>query len=208
MTRRKVILGMFIGMLMISAGIIGVLYLRGGEDNLIPEPSDDYEVTIYDLTLEEMGLTEKQYQLLVDSIMPEALEQMNAIRRRNAWLMLDFMTEIEFVDGSPPGHSRVGFATWILDVLDVGEIREITPVRVIRAIDESTDSPSDSLLIRILNEEDNVYYLWYPRSSLLARVTRDNEDGEILYESQIHVVRDGRLCEREYARGPIISCRE
>jgi len=186
-------------MLMISAGVIGVLYSRGGEDNLIPEPSDDYEVTIYELTLEEMGLTEVQYRLLVDSIMPEALEQMNAIRRRNAWFILDTMTEMEFVESATQGLSPVNYATWILEVLVVGEIRGITPVRV---------SEGGSLIMRIVNKEDNIYYIWHPRSLSLARVTRDNEDGEILYESQIHVVRDGRFYEREYARGPIISCRE
>jgi len=194
--------------LMISVGVIGVLYSRGGEDNLIPEPSDDYEVTIYDLTLEEMGLTEIQYQLLRDSIRATSLEQMNATRRRNAWLMLDMMVEIEFVETGYPGQSRVGYATGILDLLDVGEIREITPIRVVRAIGESTDSPSDILIIRIIDEEENIYYLWYPRSSLLGMVTKDSEDGEIIYDSLMFTIRNGQLCEREYARGPIISCRE
>jgi len=35
-----------------------------------------------------------------------------------------------------------------------------------------------------------------------------SEDGEMIYDSQMHVVRYGQLCEREYPRGPIIYCRE
>ena len=205
MIRRKIISGIFIGILMIGAIVIGILYLRGGEDNLITEPSDDFEVTIYDLTLEEMGLTETQYQLLVDSIRTTSLEQMNVIRRRNAWLILDAMAEAEFVEFySSEDGSRVGFATGILDLLDVGEIEELTVVRLA----QGDSYMADALIIKIANENGEIYYLRYPRSSLLSRVTRDSEDGEIIYESQMFTIRNGQLCEREYARGPIISCRE
>jgi len=195
MNSKKIILGILIFVLIISAVVISNLYLRESKDYLL-DTSDNYEVTIYDLTLEEMGLTDEQYQLLVDSILPESLEQMSVIRRRNAWLILDMMVEIDFVESTAPGQSRVGYATWILDVLGVGEIEELDIALL----------SQDALTIRIVNEDDEIYYLRYPRSSLLSRVTRDSEDGEILYEGQIHAVRDGRLCEREYARGPIVRC--
>ena len=192
-------------MLIINVVVISNLYSRESKDYL-SETSDDYEVTIYDLTLEEMGLTEEQYQLLVDSILPESLEQMNVIRRRNAWLILDTMAEIEFLENAAQGQSPVSYAAGILDLLNVGEITNITVVQVEREIDEYTDSVFDILVIKITNEDGEIYYLRYPRASLLSRVTRGSEEGEIIYESQMFTIRNGRLCEREYARGPIIRC--
>jgi len=47
----------------ISTIAIGALYLRE-EEYLLPETSDDYQVTIYELTLEEMGLTPIGHHLL------------------------------------------------------------------------------------------------------------------------------------------------
>ena len=161
-------------------------------------------MTVYKLTLEEMGLTEEQYQLLRDSIMPESLEQMSATERRNAWLILDAMAEIEFIESATQGQSPVSFATWVLDLLGVGEIKELTVVRV----SEGAHDLFDILIMRIVNEEDDVYYIWYPRSLSLDMVTRDSEDGEIIYDSLIHTIRDGQLCEREYPQGSIIYCRE
>jgi len=205
MNNKKIILGISIFALIISAVVINNLYSRESKDYL-PEVSDDYEVTIYDLTLEEIGLSEEQYQLLVDSIMPESLEQMNAVERRNAWLLLDAMVGIEFTESAPQGQSPINYATWILDVLDMGEIRNITIVRIDREINDQADSVFDNLLMKIINEESHTYYIWYQRSGGLGSVIRGSEDGEVLYESQMHVVRDGRLCEREYARGPIVRC--
>jgi len=198
MNRRKVILVIFIGVLFIGAIAIGVFNLRETEDLMTME-NGDYQVTIYDLTLEEMGLTEEQFQLLRDSILH--IDHMNAARRRNAWLMLDAMAEIEFVENRSSGESAVGRATGVLDVLGVGEIQELTVVRVLEE-----ESLAAVLVMQIVNTEDRTYYLWYNRTWGLGVVTRDNENGEMIYNSLIHVVRYGQLCEREYARGPIIYC--
>jgi len=203
MNNRKIILGIFIGFFFIGMIVIGVFHLREKEDSM-PEISDDYQATIYELTLEEMGLTEEQYQLLRDSILHKELEQMNAIERRNAWLILNAMAEIEFVESATQGQSPVSFAAWILDLLGVGEIKELTVVRLSQGVHDLFDN----LILRIVNEKDNVYYIWYPRSLSLEMVTRDSEDGEVIYERAMYTISDGRLCKLEYARGPILYCRE
>jgi len=203
MNNRKIILGIFIGVFIISIVIVGTLYLREGYS--LPEISDDYQVTIYELTLEEMGLTEEQYQLLRDSIRSASLEQMNAIERRNAWLMLDAMAEIEFVENRSPGESGVGLATRYLELLGVGEIKELAVVDIWQ---QNIDDLAAVLVMRIVNSEDRTYYLRYNQTWGLGIVTRDSEDGEIIFDSFIHSIRDGRLCEREYPQGSVISREE
>jgi len=126
---RKIILGSYFGVLIIIAIIVVILYLIERE-NSMPVLSDDFQDIIYELTLEEMELTEEQYQLLRDSLLH--VDHMNAIRRRNAWLILDEIKEIEFVENRCPGRSNVGDATWILDVFGVGEIKELSTIRVMQ----------------------------------------------------------------------------
>jgi len=149
-------------------------------------------------------LTEEQYQFLTNSLIQWELDHLGSIRRRNAWLMLDAMREFEFVEDAPRGQSRVGFATGILELLNVGEIEELNVVR----LELGDRGFNDVLVIRIQTISNNdIYYLRYQRSRGLGNVTRDNETGEVIYNSAIHTIRDGQLCEREYIRGPIISCR-
>ena len=256
MKRNKLIVAILIGVLLISAVVLGVFHLINGDDSF-PETSESNETALTEeqyqrltdeedlmpeangrdeiastedqderLTDEENSmpetdggdemalteedvtlLTEEQYQLLTDSILPGAFEEMSNVERRNAWLMLDAMAEVEFFE-SNPSQSGVGRATWILGMLSVGEIQELTVVRVEREIDDFTDSLVDDLIIRIVNGEDSIYYVWYQRSSGLGMVTTDSEDGEMIYNRVLHTIRDGQICEREYPRGPIRYCRD
>ena len=205
MKRNKLILGIFISLLFIGAVVLGVVKVIDREDSVpvtnngeavlteesIPETNGGDE-----MTLEEMGLTEEQYQLLKDSIIPASLEQMNAMRRRNAWLMLNAMVEVDFVENTYPGESGVGLAAWILSLLDVGEIEELTDTRVSQGVHDL----SDVLIMRFVSYDDNIYYIWYHRTWGLIMVKKDSEDGELIYSSDTHIiVDDGRICGLEHS---------
>ena len=139
------------------------------------------------------GLTEEQYQLLVDSMLRGEFEQMSDINRRNAWLMLDLMREVEFVENRYPGESGVSLATWILELLNIGEIQELEFVRIEEL--HYGDLAAD-LLMRLLSEESNIYYIWYNRTWGLQLVIAEDEYGEIIYSSGWHSIRDGQICDR------------
>ena len=177
MKRNKMILVILICVLVICTGIVGAFYLIGGDDSIGEE---------------EIALTAEQYQLLRDSIRPIALEDMCNIERRNAWLILDAMAEANFVESAPQGQSPVSRATWILDMLGVGVIQDISAVRVSEGIHDL----ADSLILRIVNQEDNIYYIWYQRSLGLGMVTTESEYGEMVYNRVLHIIIDGQICER------------
>ena len=136
----------------------------------------------------EDGLTEEQYQFLSASIL--STDQMNTIRLRNAWLMLDLMREVEFVERGHPGESGVRLATGILEMLRIGEFRKVSFVEIV------DDGVVETLIMRAVNMDNNVYYLRYGRG--LGVVSR--EDGEILYNRVIHRIIDGRICYRHEPR--------
>jgi len=191
MNNRKIILG--IGVLFIVMIVMGVFHLREKEGSM-PDTNGNYQVTIYELTLEEMGLSEDQYQLLRNSLLH--VDHMNTIRRRNAWLMLDAMAEIEFVENRSPGESGVGLATRLLELLNVGEIKELTVVDIWQ---QNIDDLAAELFIRIVNSENRTYYMWYNQTWGLVMVRKGSEDGEIIYSSIMHtIVEDGRICGLEH----------
>jgi len=195
---RKLILGIFVSVLFIGMVVMGVFHLREREGSM-PETNGNYQVTIYELTLEEMGLTEEQYQMLRNSLLH--VDHMNTIRRRNAWLILDTMVEIEFVENRSPGESGVGLATRFLELVGVGEIKELTVVDIWQ---QNIDDLAAELFIRIVNSEDRTYYMWYNQTWGLVMVRTDSEGGEIIYSSIMHtIVEDGRICGLEH-NGPAI----
>ena len=184
------IVGLFISG--IAVGAIAVYLITGVQNDV---PSVDMEASV--------PVTEEQYQFLRASILE--IDDMDNIERRNAWLILDAMREIDFVESGQPGQSRVSLATWVLKLLDIGEITELTVVRF--ELGEFDNKHNDMLVIRIVNIKNNIYYFTYDRGRGLGRITMGSEDGERIYSRAIHTIRDGQLCRREYPRGPIISCR-
>jgi len=190
MKRYKLIV-ILICVLTISVGVVSTFLSRDGEDSMLVANEGD-----------EMTLDEVQYQLLKDSIRNVEIEEMSSVRRRNAWLILDKMKEIKFVENTYPGESWVAHATWILDLLDVGQITELFVVRV-----NQNNSLAAELILRIVNEEDSTYYIWYNRTWGLGMVTTESENGEIIYDSIMHTIINGQICEREYPRGPAM-CNE
>ena len=157
----------------------------------------------------EMRLTEEQYQLLESSINSESFEQMNDIKRKNAWLFLNAMAEIGFVEGRYPGQSRVGLATRILELLGVGEIQELEIVNYENDIydpDRGTYGVNGYFIARIVGENDLIYYVHYFQTGGIGIVFKDRDNGEIIYNRALHTIIDGRLCKREYPRGPAIDC--
>ena len=195
MERKKIILVMMIVGLFVAGIAIGasIVYLITRTDNDVPPVYIEATVPV----------TEEQYQFLREEIISWELENLNSIRRRNAWLILDTIASTNFSENTLPGQSRVGFATRILEMLDIGEIQELTVVR----LDYVDYGFNYVLIMRITNKRNNIYYLYYSQYGGLGVVKRGNEDGEMIYNSAIHTIRDGQLCEREVPRGPIISCR-
>ena len=190
--RMKIILGVLIFVAVTVIIVVGTFHLMEREDS----------ATVLNAN-EDISLTEEQYQLLVDSILPGSLGQMNDIELQNAWLILNLMAEIEFVENRYPGESGVSLATWILDMLDVGRIKEVTISDVLQEDLEF----ANVLVMRLVNEDNRIYYARYNQTWGLTMVRKDSEDGEIIYGIN-HAVIEGKLCLLEYPRGPIISCSE
>jgi hypothetical protein len=189
MKRNKIILVIFISGLFIGAVVMGAFHFIDEEGPVPLESGED-----------EMILTEEQYQLLKDSIIPIELEQMSGIERRNAWLILNAMAEIGFVENRYPGESGIGSVTWILNLLGVGEIEELTTVR----IDQEDEPLAGVLVIKIVTIEDSIYYIRYHQTWGIDMIIKESEDGEVIYDRFMHSIIDGRICEREYLRGPAI----
>jgi hypothetical protein len=197
MKRNKIILVILICVLIISIGVIAAFRLIDGQDSIGEDSPPSMSVENGGAELE---LTEEQYQLLKDSILHEEIEEMSDIRRINAWFILNAMREIEFVENRSPGESGVGSATWILDLLGVGEITELSVVRVT----EGAHDLAGELIVRIVNTEGSTYYIWYNRTWGLGEVTKESEDGEMIYNSLMYTIIDGRICEPESPHGPAI----
>ena len=134
----------------------------------------------------QVPVTEEQYQLLRDSILSDSLEQMNEIRRRNAWLMLDAMAEIGFVENTYPGESGVSLATAILEMLEVGEIKEVTSAQ----IDPGFHDLDGVLIMKIETYDSSIYYVWYNQTLGLRVVRKDSEDGEVIYDNPLDFLKD------------------
>jgi hypothetical protein len=187
----KITVVILISGLFSGAVVIGAFHFIDREDSVSLENVED-----------EVTLTEEEYQLLQDSIRPAALEQMCNIERRNTYLILNAMADIAFTENRAQGQSNVGFATRILDLLGVGEIKEITPLR----IDQNDGTLQGILVTRIITVDDSTYYMRYHQTWGTDIVRKESEDGETVYDRFMHVLYDGRLCEREYPRsGPFID---
>ena len=214
MKRNKLILGIFIGVLFICAVVLGAINLINREDS-VPVTNDGNETVITEESIPETNggdemilpeeevtpLTEEQYQQLKDSIRPESFDYMNSIMRRNAWLLLDTMAEVEFVENRNPGESAVSGASWILEQLGVGEIEKLTVVDIWH---QNIDDLAAVLIIRIVNSEDRTYYLQYNQTWGLGVVRKDSEDGELIYSIATHfIVDDGRICGLEHSGSAI-----
>ena len=152
-----------------------------------------YLITIETSDTNEIGLTAEQYQLLTISIMQSHLEELGNVEIRNAWKILDAMREVDFVENTYQGESGAAHATWILDMLGIGEIQELT---VIEIQERFPGDLSSMLVMRIINETSNVYYLFYDQTWGLGIVREDNENGEMIFGSLTHFIRDGQICHR------------
>ena len=175
--KKKLILLILIFILFIG-GIIVLYFLNTSNQNRIRED----------------GLTQEQYQLLVDSLIPTTIEEMNDTRRKNAWLILDVMNDIGFGEHRRPGESRVGGATWILNILGFGELQEVTIVRY----QQCYRNMNGYLIMRIISEENNIYYVQYFQSGGLNSVRASSRDGEIVFDRGMHRIRNGQICDIWY----------
>lgn len=189
MKRKKITLGILIGVLFIGAVVFGVFHLIDREEDDMAEVNGGDEMVLPED--DATPLTEEQSQFLRDSISDS--DYMSNVSRRNAWLILDAMAEIEFVENRYPGESGVGVVTLILGLLGVGEIEELTIVRVWQ---QNIDDLAASLTIRIVNMEGRVYYVWYNQTWGLEAITKESENGEILYDRELHRLTERGICHR------------
>jgi len=178
MKRNKIILTC---MVIVSTIVVGVFHLVNERSSMTQINGEN-----------DMELTEEQYQLLKDSILFASLEEMSSMRRGNSWLFLNAMREKGFTENRQPGESGVGLATWILELLDVGEIKDL----IIDRLEEGIHDLADVLIIRIVNEQNSTYYIWYNRTWGLSMVRKGTEDGEMVYSSATHFIKDGEIHER------------
>ena len=139
----------------------------------------------------EDGLTEMQFQFLTTSVL--SVEHMNYVRRRNTWLILDAMREVDFVENRQPGQSGAGTAAWILELLGVGEIQELEIVDIFQM---NPNDLSTLLTIRVVGEYGDVFYALYCETWGMGIVIADHIDGEWVYDSHTHSIIDGQICDR------------
>ena len=144
--------------------------------------------------LREDGLTERQYQWLLESTITGILDEMNDIEIRNAWLILDNFNRIGFVENTAPGQSSVTHATWILDMLGIGEIKDLS----IEVYQYDPMGLSTMLTLRIVNNSENIYYARFGQTWGIGSVFEDSLDGNLIYNNFAHQIRNGQICERWY----------
>ena len=185
---KKIVVVILISVSIISIVVLGVFQLKNERAHTALTNGGD-EV--------KLSEEEREYQLLRESILPETLEQMDSVGRRNAWLILNAMREVDFVENTVPGQSGISVVIGFLDLLDIGEIKETTVIRT----EQTGQQFAEILVLRLTNEDGNIYYVWYHQTWALQMIAKDAEDGQIVYHSRIHTMIDGQIREREDSTG-------
>jgi len=197
MKNKKVILVILICLVIISLGVVGAFYLINEENGMAPA-RERGEITL-EREGDEVLLTEEQYQLVKDSITQRQFERMSDIERKSTWLLLNAMSEIDFVENAQPGESLAATAVIILGVLGVEAIEEITIIEVA----ENVHFVDRTFMARIISDNNEIYYILYDPTWGLQMVIKDSEDGEIIFSRLTHIIIDGEVHERVH--GGIIS---
>ena len=148
--------------------------------------------------IREDGLTEEQYQFLTSSILRGVFEELGAVERRNAWLILDAMREVGFIEPTQPGQSRAGSASWILGMLGIGEIQELTVVEHHPCNSYENLNVNGFLILRIVSEENNIYYADFGQTWGLDMVFEESWNGILIFSRIFHRIIDGQICEIWY----------
>jgi len=199
MKRNKMILVILIGVLVIGTGIVGVFHLIAGDDSTL--------VTIggYELTL-----TEEQYQRFKNSTLYEKLEVMNSIERRNVWLFLKAVQEEKLIDYLYLNH--ITHVARVLYLLNMGMIQDFKVIDYnwqIRGSSEYLNPRSGWFIdIRFISENGEIHHLSYSQTWGMQRITKECENGEILYHRMMNAIVGGRICEREYLHDIFICDKE
>lgn len=107
---------------------------------------------------------------------------MSNVDKKNTWLILNLINETGFTSNFTPYLSRAGNAAWTLSQLEFGEIIRIEAINTIYEI----SSEFDYLVMKIINEDNLVYYLWYQRTLRLEMITLEDKHGEIVYPLTTH----------------------
>ena len=140
----------------------------------------------------EITINEEQYRLLRESLLSREVRMMNNFERRNAWKLLNAMENAGFVENVYPRSSAAALAVEKLRLLGIDVIEEIDNVR----IDGNQDSSAATLVARIRDDRNRVYYILYNQSWGLSMVIRGSEDGKIIYCNLTHFMLNGRIYER------------
>ncbi|MCL2354676.1 MAG: hypothetical protein FWC68_02110 [Oscillospiraceae bacterium] len=188
---RKMFLIVLICIIIISVGIVVAFYLINEEEVMPLEDRRKSEKLINDE--DEMLLTEEQQQLLKDSILQELFEEMNNRQRKSAWMLLNAMDEVDFVEHTHPGESGVFNVMWILGMLGIELIGEIEIVSYdnddIVILGEGPSNVLGYFVARIIVENGEIYYLHYHQTLGLQMVIKGSEDGKLLYSPISHSIR-------------------
>jgi len=195
--RKKLLALSLVCMLVFSAILFA--YLLGRQD-YVP-PSEPTPSAPTENGGNDMELTQEQYQLVKDSILPVSFDDMNAVERKNAWIILNAMREIGFIENRSQGESGVSVATWILEMLDLGAISDFTIVHYDNDVGYGV---AGHFIASFISENGGIYYLWYNQTWGLSAVTKGDRYGEAVYDRIFHTIVDGEIREREYPRGSAI----
>ena len=185
--KRVVILLIFI--ISVSAIVVGALLFKNEDDSIVVRNQSG-----------DTALTAEQYEFVVDSLLQT--DHLNEIRFKNTWLILELMREIGFEEAGTHGHSRAGFATGILEFLDVGVLQEVEFVR----IDREDEIYFNTLIMKVTNGEGRIYYLWFNQTGGLVMTTRGSEEGEMVYGRNTHMLHEGQLCEIDFENSVFKNC--
>ena len=173
--KNKKIIYISIAVLVLICGII-FLFIR-------PEP------------LREDGLTERQYKLVIEKVMDSHIEGMTDTDLRNSWMILNAFNEIGFVENRFPNESGVSMTVWMLDMLDIGEIKELD----IEVYQYDPNGHLTQLILNLTNEKNNIYVFSYCQTWGMGLIFEDGwRNGNSLYNSLLHRIIDGQICERWY----------
>ena len=204
MKKKKIFLIPLICIVLISMGIVSVWYLTSDEEVVPLEDRREPEKLIRDEG--EMLLTEEQQQFLKESILEIEFEEMNNAQRKSAWMLLNAMAEVNFVERANTGESGVFYAMWILGMLGIELIQEIEIVRYDNDdIVEPGRIPNISgyFLARVIVENGKIYYLHYQQVTGLQMVMQGSEYGKLVYSSASHFIRRGEIHVRAGFEGMI-----
>ncbi|MCL2383766.1 MAG: hypothetical protein FWC79_06545 [Oscillospiraceae bacterium] len=198
MKSRKMFLILLISIILISIGIVVALCLLNEKEGVLVQDRKESEQLIHDEG--PMLLNEEQQEFLKSSILEIEFEEMNNAQRKSAWMLLNAMAEINFVENRQPGESGISYMMWILRMLGIELFEEIEIISYDNAhVVEIGRLPGVSgyFFARLIVENGEIYYVHYHQTIGLQMVIKGSEYGKLVYSSLSHFIENGEIHVRE-----------